>query len=582
MQILISKRQQEGEKIMSQQKIIDCLFIGYNQVNFQDYESQVRKMGVKNGAYRDLNLSFFKFNDQLFTFPDIYNSPIFNPQAFAPDFNPYSLGDGINAAIAYLGTYLQRRGYTFDYINFFQSKKAELAEKLQRGNIRAVAITTTYYLTIFPILEVVAFIKEHNPDVKIILGGPFIASQFRNESLETIQYLFKTLGADFYVNSSQGEATLVKILQALRENTSVEQIPNITYRLPGDQYITNPIELEKNKLEENMVNWELFADQMDEYISLRTSISCPFACAFCGFPQHAGKYQTADIAAIEAELNQIAHINKVKSVMFIDDTINVPADRFKEFLRMMIRNKYQFKWHANFRCQFADDEMVQLMKESGCEGVFLGIESGSPQILKNMNKAATIDQYKNGISLLQKYDIPYYASFIIGFPGETEETVQETLDFIKETRPNFFRTLLWYCDPITPIYQQRDKYQIQGSQFTWSHLGMDSDRASDIIDEVFLNCQDSLWVPQYSFEFFGMFHLIHRGMPMQQLTELIRAFNLAVREKFDAPDQKEVSSEAILRIKEVLAGQEFTSSKALDPAENGREEAPKFAADFDF
>jgi radical SAM superfamily enzyme YgiQ (UPF0313 family) len=72
---------------------------------------------------------------------------------------------------------------------------------------------------------------------------------------------------------------------------------------------------------------------------------------------------------------------------------------------MMIKNKYEFKWNSFFRCQFADREVVELMKESGCEGVFMGIESGSDKILENMNKASRIEKYYEGIALLKEYDI---------------------------------------------------------------------------------------------------------------------------------------------------------------------------------
>ena len=79
------------------------------------------------------------------------------------------------------------------------------------------------------------------------------------------------------------------------------------------------------------------------------------------------------------------------------------------------------------------------MAQSGCKGVFLGIESGSPHILKLMTKAATIEKYADGMKLLRQYDILTFGSFIVGFPGETSETVKETADFIKENKPDYWR-----------------------------------------------------------------------------------------------------------------------------------------------
>jgi p-methyltransferase len=106
---------------------------------------------------------------------------------------------------------------------------------------------------------------------------------------------------------------------------------------------------------------------------------------------------------------------------------------------MMIRKKYPFNWFSYFRCSNSDKEAIELMAESGCKGVFLGIESGSPTILKNMNKSATIEKYAQGIAWLRQHDIMTFGSFITGFPGETDETVNETLDFIRQTKPDYYQ-----------------------------------------------------------------------------------------------------------------------------------------------
>ena len=126
------------------------------------------------------------------------------------------------------------------------------------------------------------------------------------------------------------------------------------------------------------------------------------------------------------------------------------------------------------------------MARSGCKGVFLGIESGSPTILANMNKSATVEKYATGIEMLRRYGIMTFGSFIIGFPGETDQTVEETIDFIRETKPDYYRAQMWYCEPGTPIQNERLKYDIKGEGFVWSHATMDSLEAMDHIDRMFL------------------------------------------------------------------------------------------------
>jgi radical SAM PhpK family P-methyltransferase len=559
-------------------KQIDCLLIGHNDMNFGEYEESIRKMGIHSGAYRDLNLHFLQFKNKPYHLSGIFNLFYSHDEASLSSVKPLSMFDSFSATIAYLASYLNRYGLIFDYVSSFQDEKEVLAEKLKQHNIQTIAITTTYYVSALPILEIIDFIRKYNSTAKIIVGGPFIATKIRSlEDPMLIEYLFKnTLGADFFVNSSQGESALVKIIQALNNGLSLDQINNIYYK-SGDAYISTPTVRENNILTENMVNWDLFPHDIDEYVNIRTSISCPFSCAFCGFPEHAGKFQTAGAQDLEKELNQLARIESLKGIKFIDDTFNVPVKRYKEMLRMMIKNKYKFKWNSNFRCQFVDREMVELMKESGCEMVFLGLESGNNQILKNMNKSAHVEDYLEGIRLLKEYGIITFASFIIGFPGETEQTVKETIRFIKESGIDFFRAAVWFCEHITPIWRERERYKLFGESFEWHHATMDSKQASDFVDEIFLSIDDPLWVPLYNFDIDSIWHLIHRGIPLNKVRKLMETFNQGIREKLIDPSRREVSVSVLQQLKKCC---KIRNHQSVPLVEEGNK-MDRFNADFD-
>jgi hypothetical protein len=205
--------------------------------------------------------------------------------------------------------------------------------------------------------------------------------------------------------------------------------------------------------------------------------------------------------------------------------------------------------------------MVKLMKESGCQGVFLGIESGNNHILKNMNKAATKEKYLEGIALLKEYDIPTMGSFIIGFPGETYETIQDSIRFIKKSDIDFFRAQLWYCEPITPIWKERDKYNLRGESFEWSHNTMDSNTASRLVDEIFLTFKKPVWVPQYNFGFDKIWNLKHRGMSLEQVKDFLRAFNSGIKQKLTNISNEEIGIEVIKQLKKSLQpGNNFDNS----------------------
>ncbi|MCP5103335.1 MAG: PhpK family radical SAM P-methyltransferase [bacterium] len=552
-------------------KTIDCLFIGHNETDFTEYEKNVREMGTNSGAYRDLNLNFIQYNYRPYTVQEIFN--LFNSGSGGSQ-ETFKAVDVFSNAIAYLGTYLDRRGYSFDYVNSFRDEKDRLAQKLEQENILVIAVITTLYVTVFPITEIMKFIKKHNRTARVIIGGPFIANQVKGLGPAELEYLFESVDADVYVDSAQGEATLVKLIDAFKDSRSLEQINNIHYKNNG-KYAVTPLLKEDNKLEENMVNWDLFADRANRFVNVRTAISCPFSCAFCGLSERTGKYQVVGVETIEKEFDRLNRIETVKSIQVIDDTFNVPVDRFKDILRMLIRKKYRFRWHSHFRCQFADRETVALMKEAGCEGVFLGIESGNDQILKNMNKAATVEKYRNGIALLKEYGILTYGSFIFGFPGETMETAADTIRFIKESGIDFYRAQLWYYEIFSPIWRQREKYNITGSHFEWSHGTMDSKTACGLVDRTFLSVDEAVWVPQHSFECEGLFQVLHRGYSVQQLKDMVNAFNNGIKEKLTNPASKEISFGVVKQLKKHFRGRE---------EETGEEKSidEKYDAGFDY
>jgi len=258
---------------------------------------------------------------------------------------------------------------------------------------------------------------------------------------------------------------------------------------------------------------------------MRTARSCAFKCAFCNYPTRAGKLALSSVETVRQELDSIRDLGDVQNVVFIDDTFNVPLERFKQLCRMMIEGKYAFKWFSYFRCSNSDEEAFDLMARCGCKGVFLGIESGSPAILKNMNKAASVEKYRDGIAMLHDREITTFGSFIVGFPGETEDTVRETVDFIRDNHPDFYRAQLWYCEAGTPIQQQRETFALQGDGFNWSHRTMSSPQAMAHIEDLFLSIRESRWLPQWAFDFWILPYLLGRGVNIEHIKQFVDVAN---------------------------------------------------------
>ena len=501
---------------------LDCVVIGYNEVPFERYEGLLRRYGEDSEAYRDLKLSFVELHGRKLLYAELMNDMSRLARQPENGAEPFKSGDIPSLAAAYLTNFLDRRGLRAEYINLFQDEKERLARMLD-GKPLCVAITTTFYVLNLPVTDMVEFIRRHDEEVKIVVGGPLIANHARNYEGEELEAALRDIGADIYIVEGQGELTLARVVERLRNGDRLDQIPNLLYfedgRLRGTGH-----EPESNSLEENFIDWSRLAPGTDlgPTLQTRTARSCAFKCAFCNYPTRAGSLTLASLDTLEQELDSMRSRGNVENVVFIDDTFNVPLPRFKDICRLMIRKGYGFNWFSYFRCSNSDEEAIDLMAESGCKGVFLGIESGSPTILKNMSKAAAAEQYRRGIGQLRKAGILTFGSFITGFPGETEETVRETMDFIRDTKLDYYRTQLWYCEQGTPIVQQRDKYGIEGDGFVWKHSTMDSMEAMDWIERTFLSIEDSVWLPQWSFDFWIIPYLMGKGVDLSDFREFMR------------------------------------------------------------
>ncbi len=526
--------------------MIDCLLIGFNDADFGEFSTSIRALGEKSAAWRDIRTSVVTRDGAclraLDIFTDLRNKG--NKASGAPVEIFHNM-DFLSPAILYLGSFLQARGFSFDYINLFHLEKGRLEQKLHAGGIRAVAVTTTLYVTPEPILEIVSFVRRCDPTVKIIIGGPYILKETIGAGPDDVQRLCRYLDGDFYVMSSEGEQTLARILSALSGVGTFEDIANCAYRT-STGYRINGCLPEENRLEDTVIDYTSFPRRdIGELVSVRTALSCPFSCAFCGFPQRAGRHRAADPAHVEKELDGLRDLGGVSTITFLDDSFNVPRSRFKQILRMMIRNRYGFKWNSFLRCDHVDAEIVELMKEAGCEGIFVGAESGNDEMLRRMNKSVRRRHFLETLPLFRKAGILSHMSLIVGFPGETDESVRDTISLVEESQPDFYRAQLWYCDPMTPIWSKRDDYGIRGAGFNWAHNSMNSQTAIDWVEEMFMSVSGSLWLPQHGFELWSVFYLQRKGLSLEQVKRFLACFNAAVKEQVVDKDRADLSPQAL-------------------------------------
>ncbi len=531
---------------MSKENALDCVVIGYNEPGIATYERLLACYGRDSEAYRDLRLSFVDLDGQKLDYCGLLNIAWqhAHPGHPLPPGQEFRSGDIPNLAAAYL-TNLLRRQYKAEYINLFQSGKGRLAALLDAGTL-LVAITTTFYVLNQPVIEMVRFARERSKTVKIVVGGPLVNNHRRRGSSEEFFLALDEIGADFYVVDAQGETTLRRLVECLKTGGLIEAIPNLVYRR-GGRLIMTLAQPEDNSLDDNFIDWTRLADhRLGPTLQMRTARSCAFNCAFCAYPARAGPLRLASINTVEQELESMRALGNVRQVVFIDDTFNVPLKRFKDLCNKIIELDLKFEWYSYFRCSNADEEAVELAARSGCKGVFLGVESGSDEVLKYMNKAAAVEQYLRGIRWLKQNGILTFGSFIAGFPGETEATFQQTVDFIRTSALDYYRIQLWYCEPGTPVVNQRERWGITGDGFRWKHATMTSREGMRLIEKAFLEISESLWMPQWSFDFWIIPYLAGRGISHDVFRRFMAAANRLLALGFEPPTEARSERQAEL------------------------------------
>jgi p-methyltransferase len=134
-----------------------------------------------------------------------------------------------------------------------------------------------------------------------------------------------------------------------------------------------------------------------------------------------------------------------------------------------------------------------------------------------MNKAATLERYRWGMENLHRRGIATFASLICGFPGETQGSVMNTLNFIEEMAPTFFNVQLYYHDLRSPIHKKADEFQIQGAGYSWRHRSMDWREAIQWVNYLYKNIRNSHFLPTHGFSLWAVSYLLSRGISLEQI-----------------------------------------------------------------
>ncbi|MBY0414869.1 MAG: radical SAM protein [Bdellovibrionales bacterium] len=216
---------------------------------------------------------------------------------------------------------------------------------------------------------------------------------------------------------------------------------------------------------------------------------CPYRCAFCNYPFlfDDNKFRTKSAQKMISDWREYQNIG-VEYVTCLDSLFTMPKSRLVEFAEGLIRENIKLKWICYARTDdLCDEEVVKLLVKSGCIQVQIGIESGNAQVLNNMNKRTDPETNEKALLNCKKHNLTTLITLISGFPGETKETIDETINFFKRAPADFFFICVFSARvsnvPILSA-QNRKKFDIQllDNDFSlspyWSHSTMNCQEAT--------------------------------------------------------------------------------------------------------
>ncbi len=420
-------------------------------------------------------------------------------------------------------SFLGDRGLDVVHVN--TTDRNDLAALAEKWEPRFVLLSTSFQVDLPTILTAMQCIRTSFPRAKVVLGGLALVELERSLGERRFQRLMGAWNADAYVVSALGEEPLLAMLSASDAEFEDLALPNTWLKKDGVLQAPTTTEEGARGLDQSFVRWnELPPESLYHTIHTRTARSCAFKCSFCSFPVNQGALTLADPETLARELDTLKSISKVRSLVFVDDTFNVPPVRFKEILRVLAR--YDFEWYSFCRCSHLDRETVELMRDSGCRAVFLGLESIDDQVLKNMDKAATRAGLEKGVELLNSVGITMHANFIIGFPGDRPENAPAIAKFVDDHEIPFFTVSPWYYSPGTPITARAAEFGIEGAFWNWKHSTMNSMQAHDLEEELIALPKRGVYVSERSSNgFWSELMLYSNGFSVAETQAAIGAYN---------------------------------------------------------
>lgn len=352
---------------------------------------------------------------------------------------------GLPIGLCQLSAVLKKKGYIINGLDLMIDSEELFNNKVKDVDILGITVTTR---TLSESIRIASNAKKINPSIKVIAGGPH-STLLPTDIINNKCFDYCVVG--------EGEYTIVELIEAIEGKRSIENVKGIWYREGNTLHQNKGREFEKNLDLFPFPDRDLF--DINKYgrknwyaTPIMASRSCPNNCSNCVPALHiiSGKYRKRSVKNVIVEMKMLYSKYSIKYFFFQDNTISINKRWFMELMNAIKNIPFfkKIKWSCTVTMNTLNREVLELMKESGCFKFYVGVESGSQEVLDNiLNKKVSLEHTKEILRIADDIGLEYHLFFMIGIPGETKEQMLETVEFAKHSNAN---TILFNVGKVIP------------------------------------------------------------------------------------------------------------------------------------
>jgi len=372
--------------------------------------------------------------------------PFFRPKPDKSTFRFPPLGPG------YIVSYLRQHGVSASLVDCTFLTENEALQRVIETKPKIIGIYSMFSMK-DPALHMARHLRNHCE--MLVTGGPL-------PTLRPLDFL-----NDFdVVGVGEGEATMLELAEAAEGRRALLAVEGIVYKKKGSEtriLQTPPRELMKDldslpfPVRDQLDNEAYKRHYKEKFgystTSIITSRGCPFRCDFCSRAVFGHEFRTRSAINVVDEMESVKALG-YERVWFSDDCFTLNKKRLLGICDEIISRRLDLDWECLSRVDTIDHGTARRMKKAGCVRVFFGLESGNDAVLALMNKQASAKEAKNAVLITKAAGIQVGAFFIVGYPGETDVTILDTLRFASSLPLDYLSFSVPYPIPGTALYER--------------------------------------------------------------------------------------------------------------------------------